>query len=182
MLEARDFLREEYDPGNWIERSPRSRSKWLATRIRSVDVRVHIKRKFNAAVARLTNIESAGWREHFVTIANQVAAAANVIGWNGPGTRAVRTDAVARIEPLAQLLPAGLPEPDASVSSFGSLSFDWAEDPDWQFTITLSDENSLGFSALLANETIRGKFPFDAERLPSELLAALEKWMAAERI
>lgn len=109
--------------------------------------------------------------------AKLIIRAASQDCWDGAGTLKVSDYSVNNLYKVIEKLPAALPVPEISVTPKGSISFDWDENSDCQFSVLIQDQNRIGFSYYIAGDRLHGSASFSNEKLSDELLAAAKKWI-----
>jgi len=118
-------------------------------------------------------------RPEFSQLIDSAANEAAEDGWDGPGTFAVDAKTRVRAHLVASMLPAELPEPDVSVTPSGSISFDWYKGAESLFSIMVPRTGGVSFAAYFSGDRLNGAMNLVADRLPSEIVAAAERWIAA---
>lgn len=114
--------------------------------------------------------------QSFLADLARIAKEASLPDWDGPGTVALRVDAIERAHTLSRLLPVSLPHPDMSCTPAGSLALDWMAGPKLQLSVVLSRSNRIGYAAYFSDGRTHGEHDFSPARLPDELSAAIAKW------
>jgi hypothetical protein len=109
----------------------------------------------------------------------QVSAAAEVNGWDGPGSRALSPATVQNAPALVRLLPSDLPLPEVFATPTGELVFAWEAEED-ELTVLLS-EDRVGFAALIGGQDVSQVFPFSTKRLPESISDAAREWARGRR-
>ena len=90
-------------------------------------------------------------------------------GWDGGDAVAIDKITDQNARRFIGALPLGYPLPSAGAEPDGHLTFEWYRDPRWTFSVSVSPEGTLHYSALFDDDDSRGSCPFLGE-IPETVL------------
>lgn len=92
----------------------------------------------------------------------------------------VSQEAYENFSRFLQLLPEGMPVTDPYVTESGSICLDWDDNPQWQLSILLKNQNRVSFAAYFSGEKVNGSADFSRSELPAQLLATASRWISRD--
>jgi hypothetical protein len=84
-------------------------------------------------------------------------------GWDGDDAIAIEQLTYRNAWIFIEALPLGYPLPSLGAEPDGHLTLEWYRDPRWTFSVSVSPEGTLHYSALFGDEDPRGSCPFLGE-------------------
>jgi hypothetical protein len=124
---------------------------------------VGLKRQLRETPSRVFNDNK--MMEELSGIAHECA----IPGWDGYSAKAAHPDTIALALNFIQSLPLDVTMPSASAEPDGHISLEWHRSVRWTFSISISPDGYLHYSALLGASTVHGCEPFFGD-VPASIL------------
>ena len=105
----------------------------------------------------------------------EVWSASSVPDWDGYGAAPVTPKARAAAEAFLGALPTTWPSPEIAADPDGEISFEWARDPHWVFTVSVSPERRLSYAGLFGVNRVHGAESFVGQ-LPQPIVDNLVRF------
>jgi hypothetical protein len=95
--------------------------------------------------------------------------------WDGYGAAPVTPQARAAAEEFLGALPTTWPPPEMAADPDGEISFEWARDPHWVFSVSVSPEGRLSYAGLFGVNRVHGAESFVGQ-LPQAIVDNLVRF------
>jgi len=105
----------------------------------------------------------------------EVWSASSVPDWDGYGAAPVTPKTRAAAEDFLRALPTTWPPPEMAADPEGEISFEWARDPHWVFTVSVSGEGRLSYAGLFGVNRVHGTESFGGQ-LPQAIVNNLVRF------
>ena len=136
-----------------------------------------LQRQVGDAVTHLFDNESIGARlREGNRLLQEVADEHNQPNWDGYDALAVSEYSLVKAQYLLQTLPADIPLPDVEVDPDGEVSFDWYDDADGVFSVSIGDTGRLAFAGMFRQSKVHGVEYFYDE-IPRPILFYLHQML-----
>jgi len=114
-------------------------------------------------------------REGFYLL-QEVAEEYNELNWDGYGALSVSENSLENAKNLVRILPTDIPLPEIEVDPDGEVSFDWYNDADDVFSVSIGETGKLAFAGMFGRNEVHGVEHFYNE-MPGAILFYLRRML-----
>ncbi len=108
------------------------------------------------------------------TALEELAKACATPGWDSYDGTPVSSAALQGAWEVCDALPEEWPAPEISADPDGAISFEWAREPHWVFTLSVAGDGQVSYAGLFGASRVHGVEPFSGT-IPEAIRAGLER-------
>jgi len=108
------------------------------------------------------------------TALEELAQACATPGWDSYDGTPVSRATLQGAREFCDALPEEWPAPEISADPDGAISFEWARDPHWVFTLSVAGDGQISYAGLFGASRVHGVEPFRGT-IPDAIRAGLER-------
>lgn len=105
---------------------------------------------------------------------DMVATSASMHDWDGYGALPVNEESLSRAYEFLNVLPLSLPTPEIEVDPDGEVSFDWCNDENETFSMSISATGIISFAGLFNTGDVHGLVLFEDE-IPQSIVTNIRR-------
>ena len=94
-------------------------------------------------------------------------------GWDGDGALPLSKDAAVQAEEFIRALPEGVPLPEVSPESDGSVALDWIRTPNHMLSLSIGTTDRLAYGWVDGADTGHAVARFDGEQIPARIIEGI---------
>lgn len=132
-------------------------------------------KKVTASIVQFSDSAQSLFGEKAAAISRLIALAneCSEEGWDGEGAYAIDAETMSIAKHLIRILPPGVPLPEFAPEPDGSISVDWTQSKDRNFSLSINRHNRFAFSWVDGVDSGYGVITFNGHIVPKRVLEGI---------